>query len=82
MIGYAKFFDSSKTMSFKVSDKKMLKSYTKTSKKISNLIDKKFHSEPIYGDSVKNIKAKIKTCGDKINTVSHNNKIPKQNVFH
>ena len=29
MIGYAKYFDSNKTMSFKVIDKKLLKKYTK-----------------------------------------------------
>ena len=28
MIGYAKYFDSNKTMPFKVSDKKLLKIYT------------------------------------------------------
>ena len=33
MIGYAKYFDSNKTMSFKVSDKKLFKSYTKTWRK-------------------------------------------------
>ena len=33
MIGCAKFFDSSKTISVKVTDKKMLKSYTKIWKK-------------------------------------------------
>ena len=29
MIGYAKYFDSNKTMSFKVTDKKLLKKYIK-----------------------------------------------------
>ena len=29
MTGYAKYFDSNKTMSFKVSDNKLLKNYTK-----------------------------------------------------
>ena len=29
MIGYVKCFDSNKTMSFKVSDNKLLKKYTK-----------------------------------------------------
>ena len=33
MIGYAKFFDDSKTMSFKVTDKKLLKSTPKYGKK-------------------------------------------------
>ena len=35
MIGYAKYFDSNKTMSFKASDKKLLKKlYKKIGKKI------------------------------------------------
>ena len=33
MTGYAKYFDSIKTMSFKVTDKKLLKKYTKIWKK-------------------------------------------------
>ena len=39
MIGYVKDFDRSKTMSFKVSDNKLLKRYNKTWEKISNLIN-------------------------------------------
>ena len=34
MIGYNKCFDSNKTMSFKVSDKKLLKKYKKIWKKM------------------------------------------------
>ena len=33
MFGYVEYFDSNETMSFKVSDKKLLKRYTKTWKK-------------------------------------------------
>ena len=33
MIGYAKYFDSNKTLSFKISDKKLLKKDTKMLKK-------------------------------------------------
>ena len=46
MIGYVKHFNNNnnyydnKTMSFKVSDKKLLKKYTKIWEKISNLIGK------------------------------------------
>ena len=39
MIGYAKYFDSNKTMSFKVSDEKLLKKYTKIWERVSNLIN-------------------------------------------
>ena len=80
MIEYLRCFDSSKTMSFKVNDQKLLKSYSKIWEKISNLVDKKFDSEVVYGDSDKYIKAKIKPFEDTINTIFHNNKTPKQNV--
>ena len=53
MIGYAKYFDSNKTMSFTVSDKKLLKKYTKIWGKCSSLIGKEFDSEPVYGDNDK-----------------------------
>ena len=39
MIGYVKNFDSNKTMSFKVSDNKLLKKYNKIWEKISNLMN-------------------------------------------
>ena len=60
MIGYVKCFDSNKTMSFKVTDKKLLKNYTKIWEKVSNLMDIKFDSEPVYGDNDKYIKTKIR----------------------
>ena len=80
MIGYSKFIDSFKTVAFKVN--KMLKSYTKISKKVSDLLNIKFDSEPVYRDSVKYIKTKIKTYEDRINTIFHDNKMPKQNVSY
>ena len=55
MIGYVKCFDIAKTMSFKVSDKKLLKKYTKIREKIRSLIGKGFDSEPVYGDNDNNI---------------------------
>ena len=53
MIGYVKHFDSNKTMSFEVSDKRLLKKYSKIWEKISNLLDIKFDSQPVYGDGDK-----------------------------
>ena len=41
MIGYVKHFESNKTISFKVIDNKLLKKYTKISKKVSSLARKK-----------------------------------------
>ena len=60
MIGYVKKFDSNKTISFKVSDNKLLKKYNKIWEKISNLMNIGFESKPVYGDNDKYIKTKIK----------------------
>ena len=65
MIGYAKYFDSNKAISFKVIDKKLLKKYTKIWGKISSLIGKEFDSEPVFGDNDKYEKTKIKSYGIK-----------------
>ena len=54
MIECVKWFDSNKTMAFKVSDKKLLKKYTKILGRVSSLIGKEFDREPVYGDSDKN----------------------------
>ena len=68
MIGYFKCFDSNKTMPFKISDKELLKKYTKIWKKIRSLMNIKFDTEPFYGDYDKYIKTKIRLYGDKVNT--------------
>ena len=82
MIGYVKHFDSNKTMSFKVIDNKLFKEYTKIWEKVSNLMNIKFDSEPVYGDNDKYIKTKMKLYGDKINTNFRDKKIPKENASH
>ena len=61
MIGYAKYFDSNKTMSFKVRDERLLKKYNKILERVSNLMNTEFDSEPVYGDNHKYIKTKIKS---------------------
>ena len=50
-------------MSFKVSDNKK---YTKIWERVSNLMNTKFDSKPVYGDNDKYIETKIKVYGDKI----------------
>ena len=82
MIGYVKHFDSNKTISFKTSYNKLLKEYTKIWEKVSNLINIKFDSEPVYGDNDKYLKTKIKLYGDKINTNFQGKKIPKENASY
>ena len=67
MIRYVKCFNSDKTMSFKAIDNKLLKKYIQIRKKVKNLLNIKFDSEPIYGDSDEYINTKIKIYGDKVN---------------
>ena len=72
MVGYVKHFKGNsdgdnKTMSFNVTDKKLLKNYNKIWEKIGSLLNKEFDSDPVYGDNNKHIKTKIKKYKDKIN---------------
>ena len=55
MIGYVKYFDSNKTMSFKVTDNKLLKKCNKIWERLSNLMNIKSDNEPVYGDNDKYI---------------------------
>ena len=80
MISYVKCFDSNKTMFFNVSDNKLLKKCKKIGKQISNLMNIKFDSEPVYGDNDKYIKTKIKLYGHKIKRNFQGKKIPKENA--
>ena len=51
MIGYVKSFESNMTMSFKISDKQLLKKYNQIQKKVKKLLKIKFDSKPVYGDN-------------------------------
>ena len=51
MIGYVKHFDSSKTISLKANDNRLLKKYTKIWERVSSLMNVEFESEPVYGDN-------------------------------
>ena len=82
MIGYVKNFDSNKTMSFKVSDNKLLKKYNKIWEKLSNLMNIEFDSESVYGNGDKYIKKKIKMYEDRVNTNFQGRKVPKENVSY
>ena len=82
MIVYVKHFDGNKTMSFKVSDNKLLKKYKKISEKVGNLLNIEFDSEPVYGDVDKYIKTKIKIYRDKVNTNFQGQKVPKENASY
>ena len=79
MIGFVKFFDSNKTISLNVADKKLLKKYTKIWERVCSLMNIEFDSEPIYGDIDKYMKTKIKPYGDKVNTNFQGKKKLKEN---
>ena len=68
MIGYVKCFDNNKTMSFRVTDNNLLAKYTKIWRRVSNLMNIEFDSDPGYGDDDKYLKTKIKMYEDKVNT--------------
>ena len=80
MIGYVKHLDSNKTMSFKVSDNKLLKKYNKIWERVGNLLNIEFDSEPVYGDVDKYIQTKIKMYGEIVNTNFQTQKVPKENA--
>ena len=82
MIGYVKNFDSNKTMSFKVSDNKLLKKHNKIWERVSNLMNIEFDSEPVYSDNDKYIKTKIKMYEDRVNTNFQGKKMPHISAYH
>ena len=55
-------------MSFKATDKKLLKEYNEIWERFRSITNIEFDSEPVYGDNEKYIKTRIKLCGDKTNT--------------
>ena len=87
MVVYVKHFknnnnEDSKRMSFKVSDKKLLKNYSKMWKRVSNLMNIEFDSEPVYGDNVKYIWARMNLYGDKIYTNFQGKKKSQKKINH
>ena len=55
MIGYVRNFDGNRTMSFKISDSKLLKKYNQIWKRVEKLSKIKFDSETVYVDNDKYI---------------------------
>ena len=82
MIGYVKYFDYNKVMSFKVTDKKLLNKCNKIWGKVEELLDVKFESKPVHGEDDKYIKAKIKSYKDEVNTSLQGKKAQKENLSY
>ena len=51
MTGNARKFDGTTTMTFKISNKQLLKRYNQIWKRVKKLLKIKLDSEPIYGDN-------------------------------
>ena len=65
-------------MSFRISNKQLLKKYNQIQKKVEKLLKIEFDSKPVYGDNDKYIKTKIKTYGDSAITNFYCKKILKE----
>ena len=63
MTGYVRKFEINPTMSFKISDKKLLKKYNQIWKIVEKVLTIEFDSKAVYGDDDKYIKTKIKIYG-------------------
>ena len=79
IIRYVKWFDSNKTTSSKVTDKKLSKNCTKIWENVSNFMDLKCDREPVSGENDKYIKTKIKIYRDKLNANIQGKTVPKEN---
>ena len=78
MTGYVNKFNKNATMSFRVTDKQILKNYNKIWRKVEQLMKVNFESKPVYGDDYKQIKTKIKIYADSVIKSFHNKRIPKE----
>ena len=71
MIGYIRKIEGNTTMSFKISDKQLLKKYNQIWKRVEKLLKIEFNSKPVYVNNDKYIKTKIKTFDGSVNKKHH-----------
>ena len=81
MTGYVRKFEGNTTMSFKISNKQLLKKYNQIWKRVEKLLKIEFDSEPVYGDNDKYIKTKIKIYAGSIITNFQSKKMPKEKTL-
>ena len=62
-----------------IKDNEFLEKYNEICDKVSDIIKKVFDSEPVYNNEY--LETKLKSCEEKINTIFHNGKLPKE-VFY
>ena len=65
-------------MSFKISNKQLLKKYNQIWKRVEKLLRTEFDSKPVYGDDNKYIKTKIITYNGIMFTNFQSKKMPKE----
>ena len=65
-------------MSFKISDKQLLKKYNQIWKIVEKLLKMKFDSKPVYGENDKYIKTKLKIYDGSLKTNFQGKKMPKE----
>ena len=63
MTGYVRKLECNSTMSFKISNKQLLKKYNQIWKSVEKLLKIEFDGKPVYGDDDKYIITKIKIYG-------------------
>ena len=81
MSGYIKYFDNGgKIMSFESEDESAYLKYTEIWNNIKDILNVKFHSQPIYDD--KYIKAKVKTFNNMINTLFSGDQVLKERIYY
>ena len=78
MTGYVRKFEGNTIMSFKISDKLLLKNSNEIWKRVEKLLKIEFDSKPVYGDNHKYLKTKIKIYAGSMITNFQSKKIPKE----
>ena len=78
MTGYVRPFESNTTMSFKISDKQLLKKYSQIWKSVEKLLKIEFDSKVVYGDDDKYIKNKNNNDGGSMFTNFQGKRMPKE----
>ena len=77
MTGYVRKFEGNTIMSFKISDRQLLKNLNQMCKRVEKLLKIEFDSKPVYGDNHKYIKTKLKIYAGSMITNFQSKKIPK-----
>ena len=80
MTGYIRTFEGNTTMSFKTSDKQLLKKYNQIRKKVEKLLKIEFGSKSVYGDNYKYTKTKMIIYNNSMFTNFQGKKMPKKKV--